>query len=76
MFPKWFDTWNRENPTDIYKPAILAGVTGAAFFAAAALVALGQPFKTDSLQTGPGGSGMSVPEFEAALARPDPDYGK
>ncbi|RBI70855.1 photosynthetic reaction center cytochrome c subunit [Roseovarius sp. TE539] len=72
MFPKWFDKWNRDNPTDIYKPAILVGVAGGAVFAAAMVVAWGQPFKTDSLQTGPRGTGMSVPEFEADLAVPDP----
>ena len=36
------------------------------------LVAFGQPYATDSLQTGPRGTGMSVPEFEADLAKPDP----
>lgn len=75
MFPKWFKDWNAKNPTNIYGPAILVGVVGAAVFSAAALVTIGQPFKTDSLQTGPRGTGMSVPEFQADLfaAYPDAD---
>lgn len=72
MFPRWFDKWNRENPRDIYGPAIAIGVAGGAVFAATMLVAFGQPYATDSLQTGPRGTGMSVPEFEADLAKPDP----
>ena len=72
MFPRWFDKWNRENPRDIYGPAIAIGVVGGAVFAATMLVAFGQPYATDSLQTGPRGTGMSVPEFEADLAKPDP----
>src|SRR6056297_1668362 len=73
MFPKWFDKWNRENPTNIYGPAVIIGVIGAAVFGATMLVAWGQPFATDSMQTGPRGTGMSVPEFKADLAEPDPD---
>ncbi len=73
MFPKWFDKWNRENPRDIYRPAIVIGVAGGAVFAAAVLVAGGQPFATDSMQTGPRGTGMSVPEFKVDLAEADPD---
>ena len=73
MFPKWFDKWNRANPRDIYGPAIAIGVVGGAIFAATMLVAFGQPYATDSLQTGPRGTGMSVPEFEVDLARADPD---
>lgn len=72
MFPKWFDKWNRDNPKDIYGPAIAVGVAGGAVFLATMLVAFGQPYSTDSLQTGPRGTGMSVPEFKADLARPDP----
>ena len=60
MFPRWFDKWNRENPRDIYGPAIAIGVVGGAVFAATMLVAFGQPYATDSLQTGPRGTGMSV----------------
>jgi len=73
MFPKWFDKWNRENPTNIYGPAVIIGVIGAAVFTATMLVAWGQPLATNSMQTGPRGTGMSVPEFKAALATPDPD---
>jgi photosynthetic reaction center cytochrome c subunit len=73
MFPKWFDKWNRENPKDIYRPAIASSVVGGAVFVAAALVAGGQPYATESLQAGPRGTGMSVPEFKVDLAQPDPD---
>lgn len=72
MLPKWFNDWNRENPTNIFGPAILVGAFGAAVFVAVLLVTWGQPFATASMQTGPRGTGMSVPEFKAALAQPDP----
>lgn len=72
MFPKWFDGWNKKNPKDIYGPAILVGAVGGAVFVAAFLVTWGQPLATDSMQTGPRGTGMSVAEFKTDLARPDP----
>ncbi|MEQ9257970.1 MAG: photosynthetic reaction center cytochrome PufC [Roseovarius sp.] len=72
MLPNWFNKWNDDNPTNIYGPAILVGVAGAAVFGATMLVAFGQPFATDSMQTGPRGNGMHVPEFKADLAVPDP----
>jgi photosynthetic reaction center cytochrome c subunit len=72
MLPNWFNKWNKENPSDIYGPAILVGALGAAVIVVAGLVSLGQPYATDSLQTGPRGTGMSVPEFKADLAKPDP----
>ena len=72
MLPKWFSQWNRDNPTDIYGPAILLGALGTAVTVAAFLVVVGQPFKTDSLQTGPRGTGMSRAEFVSDLAKPDP----
>ncbi len=73
MFPKWFDKWNRENPTNIYRPAIAFGILGGALFVVAMLAVLGQPFQTDSLQTGPRGTGMEVVKFKSDLAKPDPD---
>ena len=72
-FPEWFGDWNRNNPTDIYGPIIVMGAAGSAVLAAIALITFGQPFATDSLQTGPAGTGMSVPEFKSDLATPDPD---
>ncbi|TNF60961.1 MAG: photosynthetic reaction center cytochrome c subunit [Rhodobacteraceae bacterium] len=72
MLPKWFNDWNRDNPTNIFGPAILVGALGGAVFVAILLVTWGQPFATASMQTGPRGTGMSVPEFKVALARPDP----
>lgn len=72
MFPKWFTKWNADNPVDIYRPAILVGGVGVAVVAVAALVTLGQPYATESLQTGPRGTGMSVPEFDTDRLAPDP----
>ncbi len=63
MLPKWFNKWNRDNPTDVERPAILVGAVGTAVFAGIALVLLGQPFKTESLQTGPRGTAMMVTKF-------------
>ena len=71
-FPKWYSDWNKKNPTDIYGPIIAMGAAGGAVIAAVAIVVFGQPFTTDSMQTGPRGTGMSVPEFNADLATPDP----
>ena len=73
MLPNWFNKWNRENPKDVFGPGILVGALGGAVFVAIMIVAWGQPYATDSLQTGPRGTGMSVPEFKAELAIPDPD---
>lgn len=72
MLPKWFNEWNRANPTNIYGPAILIGVIGSAVFVAALLVSWGQPYATKSMQTGPRGTGMVVPEFVAQVERADP----
>lgn len=72
MLPTWFNKWNSENPTNIYGPAILVGTVGVAVTIAAFMVIVGQPFKTNSLQTGPRGTGMSVPEFINEVQAPDP----
>lgn len=72
MLPKWFNDWNKDNPTNIFGPGIIIGVVGGAVFVAAMIVAWGQPFATASTQTGPRGTGMSVPEFKTALAAGDP----
>lgn len=72
MFPKWFDKWNKDNPTNIFGPAILIGVLGGAVFAGAMIVSFGNPAQTASLQTGPRGTGMSVAEFNVARLAPDP----
>jgi photosynthetic reaction center cytochrome c subunit len=71
MFPKWFTDWNNSNPTDIFKPAVLIGTIGGAVVVAALLVSWGQPFATQSTQTGPRGIGMDVVSFASRL--PDPD---
>ena len=73
QIPKWFNKWNSKNPTDVYGPAIVFGVIGAILIGVASLVVFGQPFATDSLQTGPRGTGMSRAEFLSDLSTPDPD---
>lgn len=72
MLPKWFDDWNTANPTNIFGPAILIGAAGGAVFVAAMIIAWGNPAQVQSLQTGPRGIGMSVPEFGFDLAAGDP----
>lgn len=72
MLPKWFNDWNRENPTDVFGPGILVGAIGGAVLVAILIVIYGQPAATTSMQTGPRGTGMSVPEFAAAVVKPDP----
>ncbi len=72
MLPKWFNEWNKANPTNIFGPAILVGVLGSAVFVAALIATWGQPFATTSMQTGPRGTGMSVPEFSAMVVQSDP----
>ena len=72
MIPNWFGKWNKENPTNVFGPAILVGVLGGAIFLAALIVTWGNPAQTASLQTGPRGTGMSVPEFNAMRLSPDP----
>lgn len=72
MFPNWFNQWVKDNPTNIYGPAILVGVIGGAVFLAIMIVTWGQPYATASVQTGPRGTGMSVAKFDADRATPDP----
>ncbi|WP_299286876.1 photosynthetic reaction center cytochrome PufC [uncultured Tateyamaria sp.] len=72
MFPKWFDKWNADNPTNIFGPAIAVGVVGGAIFAAALIVTWGNPYQTESMQTGPRGTGMSVPEYNVSRLAADP----
>ncbi len=70
--PKWYDDWKEKNPTNIRGPLISASILGSVFLVLIALFLFGSPYPTDSLQTGPRGTGMSVPEFKADLATPDP----
>jgi photosynthetic reaction center cytochrome c subunit len=72
MFPNWFGKWNKDNPTNIFGPAILIGALGGAIFVGAMIVTWGNPAQTASLQTGPRGTGMSVPEFNVVRLAPDP----
>jgi photosynthetic reaction center cytochrome c subunit len=68
----WFSRWNRDNPTNVERPAIIVGVVGVSVIAATALVTLGQPFATDSLQTGPRGTGMEVVKFVSDIGGTEP----
>lgn len=52
-------------------PRLLLGSLGARFWWRL-VVSAGQPYATESLQTGPRGTGMSVPEFKSDLNEPDP----
>lgn len=72
MLPKWFNEWNRANPTNVFGPAIAVGIVGSAVFVAALVVTWGNPLQTESMQTGPRGTGMSVPEYNVARLAPDP----
>lgn len=73
MLPKWFDDWNKANPTNVFGPAILIGAVGGALVFAVILINWGSHVQTASMQTGPRGIGMSVPEFNAVRTIPDPD---
>lgn len=73
MFPKWFDNWNKDNPTNIFGPAIAVGVVGSAVFVAAMIIGFGQPFPTESQQTGPRGTGMHVAKYVSDIQATDPD---
>jgi photosynthetic reaction center cytochrome c subunit len=70
MFPKWFTDWNKNNPINLFGPVLLAGSILGAVLVAALLVNWGQPLPTESVQTGPRGTGMKVVDF--ASREPDP----
>lgn len=68
----WFPKWNKENPRDVFGPAILVGVAGGAIFVGVMIMVFGSAVATTSTQTGPAGTGMHVAKFNAVLAKPDP----
>jgi len=68
----WFTKWNKDNPTDVFGPAIAVGVVGGGVVFTALVIAWGWPLAVESQQTGPAGTGMSVPEFVSDLEQPDP----
>ncbi|MEL7131717.1 MAG: photosynthetic reaction center cytochrome PufC [Pseudomonadota bacterium] len=72
MLPKWFNDWNKANPTNVFGPAIAVGIVGSAVFVAALVVTWGNPYQTESMQTGPRGTGMSVPEYNVSRFAEDP----
>ncbi|KIC47882.1 photosynthetic reaction center cytochrome PufC [Tateyamaria sp. ANG-S1] len=72
MLPKWFNDWNKANPTNVFGPAIAIGIVGSAVFVAALVVTWGNPLQTESMQTGPRGTGMSVPEYNVSRLAEDP----
>ena len=69
--PSWYDAWDQKDPVN-YGKAILFAMFGAGVIGAVTLIVVVRPYGTDSLQTGPAGTGMSVPEFLADLDEPDP----
>ena len=73
MLPKWYEEWDKANPTDIFGPAILIGAAFGAVVAAVVVILYSEPIMTTSLQTGPRGTGMSKPEFNMLRNKPDPD---
>ncbi|WP_371227404.1 photosynthetic reaction center cytochrome PufC [Roseovarius sp. 2305UL8-3] len=71
--PKWYETWKKDNPTNVAGPATVVVIVGGAVYATvAALAILWGPYATESMQTGPRGTGMVVPEFDADRLVPDP----
>ncbi|WP_371156087.1 photosynthetic reaction center cytochrome PufC [Jannaschia sp. 2305UL9-9] len=74
MFPKWFDSWNSENPTNVFGPAILVGALGGAVFVAALLVTWGDPFYDEFDQTGPRGTGMQIAALSSTVDPTIADY--
>ena len=62
-FPEWFGDWNKKNPTDVFGPAIVIGAAFSAVLFAALIITWGSPYQTESEQTGPAGTGMSVAKF-------------
>lgn len=71
MLPKWFTDWNRDNPVDVFGPAIKIGAIGGVLIVVVVLLSWGQPWATASVQTGPRGTGMSVTDFADAEAEMD-----
>ncbi|MEM7745442.1 MAG: photosynthetic reaction center cytochrome PufC [Pseudomonadota bacterium] len=67
----WFDKWNRDNPRDVFGPAVLVAALGSGVFLAVLLMIFGSAYQTDSDQTGPAGTGMHVAKFKWEQA-PDP----
>lgn len=62
----WYSKWVAENPKDPLGPAYIIGVIGSAVLVAALIVIWGNPAPTETTQTGPRGTGMSVVQFEGA----------
>ncbi len=69
--PKWYDEWDQKDPVHYGKPLFALGM-GLSLIVATAIIVMARPFGTESLQTGPRGIGMSVPEFIHDLKEPDP----
>lgn len=70
--PDWFKGWDEKNPVN-YVKAVLFALVGATVIFIIGIIVIVRPYGTDSLQTGPRGIGMSVPEFVRDLGTPDPD---
>ncbi|MEM1420203.1 MAG: photosynthetic reaction center cytochrome PufC [Pseudomonadota bacterium] len=68
----WFPEWNKKNPTDVFGPAIVIGAAFSAVLFAALIITWGSPYQTESEQTGPAGTGMSVAKFISMKRAGDP----
>jgi len=69
--PGWFKAWDEKDPVN-YVKAVLWAMVGASVIFVVGIIIIVRPYGTDSLQTGPRGTGMSVPEFVRDLGTPDP----
>ena len=69
---KWFTKWNRDNPTNVFGPAYVVGAVGGAIVVAALVVTWGYPWRTESIQTGPRGTGMEEVRFAGEREAIDP----
>lgn len=69
---KWWPKWSRENPTQLYRPAILMGTVGVAIFVAVFFITWGNPAQTSTVQTGPRGAGMGVVKLISERNAVDP----
>ena len=72
MLPRWFNTWNKENPANIEAPAVIFGGLSAAVVVAALLILFGRPWPVETLQTGPRGTAMGVVKYDGTRTAPDP----
>jgi photosynthetic reaction center cytochrome c subunit len=68
----WFPKWNKDNPKDMFGPAIVLGAGMGAIVVAVLVIAWGNPWQTQSIQTGPRGTAMLVTKPVSEATTPDP----